>query len=159
MFQRIYSYNPITDGSGRIYRPRAYARIEPDLSWTGWLVFFTEDLTAAVGALFENQRSADALTAWAVGISPGDLESALERALRPEAPSLLGRELREVERVEQAASESLVRAASVAAEAAAEYPVFEKTTEEDERRETQDDQRATTHDKSHPAPKHAEDRE
>lgn len=105
MFQRIYSYSPITEPSGRVVRSRVYGRLEADATWSGWLVFFSGD--AAVAVLHATtQASPGALAAWSVGVSPVRLAMELTRALSAESTTLLGRELRELERIERDAAQA-----------------------------------------------------
>ena len=105
MFQRIYSYSSITDPSGRVMRPRVYGRLEADATWSGWLVFFSGE--AAVAVLHgTTQASPGALAAWSVGVSPVHLDVELMRALSAETTPLLGRELRELERIERDAAQA-----------------------------------------------------
>jgi hypothetical protein len=125
MFQRIYSYDLTSDESGRVFRPRVFGRMEPDLTWSGYLVFFPAEQHTPIATPRETtESSADALTAWAVGLSRVYLRNALARALQLES-ALLAAELRAFERLEREASEyteSMKRAAAVAAQFGAERP-------------------------------------
>jgi hypothetical protein len=99
MFQLVHQYDLVTSRSGKRYRPRAFAELQLNGIWSGWLVFFPLGPGAAVATDLETtQTSMTALADWAAGISPAYLELALERALERGSDSVL--RFSQLERIE-----------------------------------------------------------
>ena len=110
IFQRLYAFDAISDPSGRTFWPFAYGRMEADLTWSGFLVFFVaeKDTASAIATPPETtESSAEAVTSWAVGLSRAHLQNALERALQLEA-SLVVAELGAAEGPEAVEPEPVV---------------------------------------------------
>jgi hypothetical protein len=112
MFHRIQEYGLI-DVDGRWYRPRAYGDPQPDGMWDGWVVFFPLGGGTAIAPPSPETRQSTvaALGVWAAGLSPVDLEGALDRAVGlAQQPPLVARltaaeyeALEDAERLETAA--------------------------------------------------------
>ena len=124
MFELIREYTETLTTSAATYRARAYAGVEENGVWGGYVVFVPVGGGRVISTERETtQTTLEALARWAETVSWVYLEGALARAIERQPEHQLERRLAEIEQIEAAAlveADELERAAEIArAEAAA----------------------------------------
>ena len=104
MLTLVHRYSSIVSTGLDSYRPRVYARQGPDGLWNAWIVFFRVRGGRVIAT--DRQKAAASLAAlsvWSAGLTDGDLDRALQRALELEPLAELEEQLAHLQRLESEA--------------------------------------------------------